>query len=511
MHSALYYIHVDSDQDEELRREEEAKQERYESDRLQDGSEVQSGAPAIRRKPSPQRPQLALGDRPKPPPKTFPDHQLPRAGLGDNISLVRKPVGHDRRAAHGNVNGAPSLPPGKLLGPRPMQERLHSVDNAALGNMPQRQNISLRRWSEQPPLDPLRYEEVPDSEKLPELEKIYSANSAPWIDPNLIPLHTAMPAPEISVPKSILSKSSTGDAELSLTLIRRYNGTQSNVGRIAPNRGSVNRSLGATLDILSPGYLKYGEREQQNGQECQAIGRPNDRSESTTFQRTLRARSGTQRAFQAIKAGSYESTLPQRSIRGNLDFQKYRKHSPDNYSSFEGTDAASDGPETTAPSRHTFATPWNTVCEFSTGIAGRSLRCKHAPSETGSAGTAALTVSELRFNLPSSQILYPAQKKSHPRILRGSKGSSPFSNRHHRHSSSTSQDSYGARSFGMVLEEHDDNRLDLSLGQERAGGGFGGKQAKLGKLIIEPEGLQMLDLLVAANMAMWWKVYDKLS
>ena len=43
----------------------------------------------------------------------------------------------------------------------------------------------------------------------------------------------------------------------------------------------------------------------------------------------------------------------------------------------------------------------------------------------------------------------------------------------------------------IMINEH--GRIDLALGQERAGGGFGGKQAKLGKLIIEPEGLKMLE------------------
>jgi len=55
------------------------------------------------------------------------------------------------------------------------------------------------------------------------------------------------------------------------------------------------------------------------------------------------------------------------------------------------------------------------------------------------------------------------------------------------------------------------DRLDLSLGQEFAGGGFGGKQAKLGKLIIEDEGLKMVDMIVAANLALWWRVYDKVD
>jgi hypothetical protein len=55
------------------------------------------------------------------------------------------------------------------------------------------------------------------------------------------------------------------------------------------------------------------------------------------------------------------------------------------------------------------------------------------------------------------------------------------------------------------------DRLDLSLGQEFAGGGFGGKQAKLGKIILEDEGLKMMDLLVAANLGLWWRAYEKAS
>lgn len=51
--------------------------------------------------------------------------------------------------------------------------------------------------------------------------------------------------------------------------------------------------------------------------------------------------------------------------------------------------------------------------------------------------------------------------------------------------------------------------MDLSLGQERAGGGATGRQAKLGKLIIEDEGMKMMDLLVAANMGLWWRAYGR--
>jgi len=50
-------------------------------------------------------------------------------------------------------------------------------------------------------------------------------------------------------------------------------------------------------------------------------------------------------------------------------------------------------------------------------------------------------------------------------------------------------------------------RLDLSLGQEALGGGFRGQQAKLGKLLIFADGNKMLDLVVSANIAMFWRAW----
>ncbi|KAF2807857.1 uncharacterized protein BDZ99DRAFT_489426 [Mytilinidion resinicola] len=144
---------------------------------------------------------------------------------------------------------------------------------------------------------------------------------------------------------------------------------------------------------------------------------------------------------------------------------------------------------------YAFTSPWNGRCEFSTGGTGRSLKCKHIMSG-GHQGAAssfpiAANVSELRFNLPSTSLL-PSTPKGDDG---SSKRSSFFRPRHGRHKS---------------LQD-DMSKLDLSLGQEQAGGGFGGKQAKLGKLIIEDEGLKMMDLLVAANMALYWRVYEKVD
>jgi hypothetical protein len=110
-----------------------------------------------------------------------------------------------------------------------------------------------------------------------------------------------------------------------------------------------------------------------------------------------------------------------------------------------------------------------------------------------------MLVSELRFNLPSSSV------PSTPKGEESSKRSSFFHRgRHGRNNSSAS----------VIHDEAEDvrnstDRLDLSLGQELAGGGFGGKQAKLGKIILEDEGLKMMDLLVAANLALWWRAYER--
>lgn len=79
----------------------------------------------------------------------------------------------------------------------------------------------------------------------------------------------------------------------------------------------------------------------------------------------------------------------------------------------------------------------------------------------------------------------------------------------HRHTTSDLllEDEQSQGVFSRYFDEN--GNIDLSLGQERAGGGLYGKRAKLGKLIIDDLGLRMLDLTVAANMALWWRAYER--
>lgn len=126
------------------------------------------------------------------------------------------------------------------------------------------------------------------------------------------------------------------------------------------------------------------------------------------------------------------------------------------------------------------------------------------PGPQGAAPSITMPVSELRFNLPSTTFM-----ASTPKGEDGSSKRSSFFGRPHnqRQGSSVSDVRVGAMNgLHKALD-----RLDLSLGQEMAGGGFGGKQAKLGKLIIDDEGFKMVDLLVAANLALWWRAYERVE
>ncbi|KAI9822569.1 MAG: hypothetical protein M1827_000288 [Pycnora praestabilis] len=183
-----------------------------------------------------------------------------------------------------------------------------------------------------------------------------------------------------------------------------------------------------------------------------------------------------------------------------------------------------DSPERTSAKAkgYVFLSPWKGICAFSTGSGGRTLKCRHSlpDGSTATTTTPSVTVSELRFNLPGFAVFStPSSKLATPSATdRNAKRASFFSSRtlHTQPSSNTTSHLPSPSKFerpttptSVIKEVHDVDDLDLSLGREKAGGGFGGKQAKLGKLIIEDEGLKMLDLLVTANMALWWKVYDR--
>ncbi|KAF9874345.1 hypothetical protein CkaCkLH20_08328 [Colletotrichum karsti] len=198
--------------------------------------------------------------------------------------------------------------------------------------------------------------------------------------------------------------------------------------------------------------------------------------------------------------GPAYGTSPARSKRHS---RQLSAHSTGSASS-NGSDS---GPIITQPGHglrprgYVFVSPWDGRCEFRTGNAGRSVKCRHVlphagglsnPLAPSGSSSSSAPVSELRFNLPTTELFKQEGKREQ---LSG-------------HFSKLLN--IGNRPAGEYSDEDDiPSPFDLRLGREKAGGGNRGKRAKLGKLIIYPEGLKMLDLVIAANMGVWWGAWEK--
>ncbi|KAI0407962.1 hypothetical protein F4802DRAFT_551986 [Xylaria palmicola] len=195
-----------------------------------------------------------------------------------------------------------------------------------------------------------------------------------------------------------------------------------------------------------------------------------------------------------------------------------RDDSQTSIGSFGGDFDGSDAPIITQPAPglkprgYVFFSPWNGRCEFVTGKAGRTLRCRHVLPSYGAGmynplvhgsdhehgderADSTRPISELRFNLPSNELI--ADRKS---TEGGARARDQIQSQFNR---------MVAKAQGLEDSDDGDLHFDLSLGREKAGGGNRGKRAKMGKLIIYEEGLKMLDLAVAANVGIWWTTWER--
>ena len=156
-----------------------------------------------------------------------------------------------------------------------------------------------------------------------------------------------------------------------------------------------------------------------------------------------------------------------------------------------------------------FTSPWDGRCIFRTGNAGRSVVCRHVLPGQSSASNPLVPgsmdrrkaklgvfppVSELRFNLPVADLL---------------KSRDEAAQQLHDHFNKLVRPKHGGGEGYSSDVVYSVLPFDLNLGKEKAGGGRRGRRAKLGKLIIYDEGMKMLDLVVAANMGIWWGAWEK--
>ncbi|MCJ1308690.1 hypothetical protein MMC25_002344 [Agyrium rufum] len=544
LEGSLYYCHVDNPDDEVIRRSLEKSDidtvgglDDDEAGPLPFLPESPTRSPARKspsldestsipkRKALPPKPQLPLGDRPIPPPKLFPhlqfspNHHVERSKYGDQLTYrlqeqsAQKPTLPPRPTPSLEVQ--PDLLPRKVLqGPRPLQHsRLQSVDSAALTNgLAGKENVKNRRWSEQPEKTQLR-------PSLPLRPSERHRNGSPT-----------------SITESrqgSLRESEEDDAEpLSITIIRRNpsTGEQWNIGKIRtldtilPNdtTGSGLTANVLAFDLTQPGYSKFVQKRtryddsseddfvEQEDTSVANMRSPNILATESPFTRHIRL--PPSRPLQ-IKAPSPR----RRHFGSSLDAGRPGlPHRDPSHTSPPDITMATSTNLTTPSNPYTFLSPWNTTCTLSTGATGRALKCKHQlPLPTPSAGIShlgppsplAVPLSELRFNLPRSSQRPLFRKSAHsapiitPQFPRRSQNESTYSS---ESDNAEEEEDYFDGGHGMAGTGLD-TRMDLSLGQERAGGGSGGKRAKLGKIIIEREGLKMLDFVVMANLGVWWR------
>ncbi|KAB8292969.1 hypothetical protein EYC80_007333 [Monilinia laxa] len=370
----------------------------------------------------------------------------------------------------------------------------------------------------------------------------------------------------------------------SITIIRRdpTSGGQWNVGIVEgksnpPTGGKTTKKpyYDISVHITTPGYNYFrhsthpignfklgGTTLNRESQEANPKPHGNEGSTSVT-QKSGVSGSGFHRQVSMEWASSWNKTFKQhkRTISDfSVSHSRNSSASSDGPQHFDSDNRHTEGSENSRAKGYTFLSPWGGTCTFSTGGAGRSLRCRHrlpAPvsADALASSSNSVTVSELRFNLPSSDLFdrekmdsAAAQVKSGPSKLTRKLGSfrkrlSTHSPQHppetqpHQTSHAPIYENYGedlpslpprpssiSSSYeegsppltqrlhnfldDLTISNDNNDRLDLSIGQEKAGGGNRGKRAKLGKLIIHDEGLKMLDLIIAANIGVWWTVWN---
>lgn len=491
--SSLYYFHIETAEDDVLRQS---------IDLQKESEKMNAELPTIHRKPLPPTPYINFPPslRPQPPPKSYPHYQ-PRP------SHSEKDTQAERYAARGtNVQLSPRLDNGqtiprrKPLGARPMNtkrslEDLQTTDHSTIGRTFKDHGTGAE-W------------QIPSRKPV--------SKSGVMVDRESVAISNET-SESTEYAKDVLSASLSSSYNFAnITLIRRdpASGAQWNVGTMNLPLDYQNQTSLAPVDIFlnGPGYSKFNN----GNEELYKFRGPKSENTDPT------ARLGSEPA----KLG-FCRRVDFQALEDDERFKLQRRRTDPNDLS-----AWVEMGSTKRTRRHySFASPWQGVCTFTNSADGRSLRCQHLlPNLNSAQEIAPVDVAELRFNLPwlfSNNRKHNEGSSNHEnsKVLL----SEVIGNTNIRHWRSSVQnlkekpwvakikDRLGTENVppplprrpmsnnDEVSEEFD--HLNLGLGREKAGGGFRGESAKLGKLIIEDEGLKMCDLVVSACMGIWWQRY----
>ncbi|KAH8701876.1 hypothetical protein BGW36DRAFT_394665 [Talaromyces proteolyticus] len=353
------------------------------------------------------------------------------------------------------------------------------------------------------------------------------------------PPSTAMPSPQMRLDteraqergaEKVSSSPATGSPKSSsafrITVIRRdpASGYQWNVGSISSsstNKGTIR------VEITNPGYGKFLNNEAFSlGQSLPAAS--HDGNAAAEAIKAL--------ALTTQQNNNHSDGIFRRDVVPIRHNQQHHHHNISKSEIFHRRSGSADSKITDIVNAkvtrgyYSFTSPWNGTCSFVASVNGRSIKCKHTianPSRGAGADShhnnnAEVTVSELRFNIP-----FPFEQTFRSplaSVVLGEKGSKrgalaqaitsniqKAQQRARSRSGSESAPNYRppSASSSEGLAAADEDRLDFSLAREPGGGGMSGKSAKLGKLVIEDEGIKMIDLVVATSMGVWWRACNR--
>lgn len=493
INSSLYYLHVATEDDENLLRsvKSDLEQQQHQESPSQAGhteprlsAETTLHLNSFHRKPSVQR--AGEPDAPPPPPH--------REGVANIIHSSGGPI---RR--------------------RPLSHSLHDrspPDPSARSQVASSQADSLSRRADD--RSPRRFSIArPPVTRLDASRSCLQAGEAPIPG---VTSRTATYRPDQRISSTDPGEKRTADSTFCITLIRRDPAINSqwNVGTIS---GSVGDNSMTHIEITAPGYGKFINNSEPLSLASLGLNLPGggDHDRETPLKLSVPASTAQtngifSRELSAVRHGSRFDEVTHDAKNMNLGPLE--------------TKLAKLTPAKASRGYFTFASPWNGSCTFVASVNGRSLKCKHTiPGPADSGRNATATVAELRFNVPfplEGSARSPIFNSPKDKSKRGALAHMISSNlqrvqQHARarsrtepddvamhvptHSGNSSEDNLSSAGAGTV----DEDRLDLSLAKERAGGGWSGKSAKLGKLIIEDEGIKMMDLVVAACMGVWWR------
>ena len=435
----------------------------------------------IQRKPLPNVPfaNYPASQRPPTPPKSYPHYQPPLPGSETATQVER----YTARGANLRLNTIDTsshlLGSRKPVGARPMPVG----SNLGFPTL----NANHETGASPSPID--------QAQKQFKLARkpVQSTLSARAHDPTKIDVDQNSPTrTTIDLVTQLRTTFNPHDAiePLRVTLIRRdpASGSQWNVGSIMPQKAAGHLHE-VNIELTSPGYSSFAKV---------------DCADQGGFRRRV--------AF-----------LPT-SVADGASITRKRSNSAESFSNSIGLNRGR------SRQAYAFVSPWQGMCAFSNGIDGKSLRCRQfLPGANPSMPGVTLDVAELRFNLPwaTLRLKEPGRRQGNElsevspnRAMARTEGSS---NReqwrrsiqvltHKAKKQLSMSDSIGdwtspEETTAQRDRDTEESHMSLDLGREKAGGGFEGHSAKLGKLIIHDEGLKMCDLVVAACMGVWWQQY----